>query len=203
MQKGFRQSLEALYLRRSQRESNAHASYGYTQLLMSLIQEWRALFKRPELPFIFAQLPNYTLEPDCDWPRLRDEQRRALTLWKTAMVVTIGYGEDNDLHPLDKRHVAQRLATAAESLVYGRDREPMGPLPVMAIHKDGGIEISFIHTGGGLVCTGDVPFDILEPGGSIYRVKACRYDCHGGHGTGRASGAVRELSPVQCQFVGQ
>lgn len=40
------------------------------------------------------------------------------------------------------------LATAAESLVYGRDREPMGPLPVMAIHKDDGIEISFIHTGG-------------------------------------------------------
>ena len=134
---------------------------------MSLIQEWRALLKRPELPFIFTQLPNYTLEPDCDWPRLRDEQRRALTLWNTAMVVTIGYGEDNDLHPLDKRHVAQRLATAAESLVYGRDREPMGPLPVMAIHKDDGIEISFIHTGGGLVCTGDVPFDILEPGGSI------------------------------------
>ena len=56
------------------------------------------------------------------------------------MVVTIGYGEDNDLHPLDKRHVAQRLTTAAESLVYGRDREPMGPLPVMAIHKDDGIE---------------------------------------------------------------
>mgnify|MGYP000258368098 CR=1 FL=1 len=64
------------------------------------------------------------------------------------MVVTIGYGEDNDLHPLDKRHVAQRLATAAESLVYGRDREPMGPLPVMAIHKDDGIEISFTHTEG-------------------------------------------------------
>ena len=79
MQEGFRQSLEALY-RRSQRESNAHASYGYAQLLMSLIQEWRALFKRPELPFIFAQLPNRTLEPDCDWPRLRDKQRRALTL---------------------------------------------------------------------------------------------------------------------------
>ncbi|MCH4836240.1 sialate O-acetylesterase [Bifidobacterium pseudocatenulatum] len=125
MQKGFRQSLEALY-RRSQRESNAHASYGYAQLLMSLIQEWRALFKRPELPFIFAQLPNCTLEPDCDWPRLRDKQRRALTLRNTAMVVTIGYGEDNDLHPLDKRHVAQRLTTAAESLVYGRDCEPMG-----------------------------------------------------------------------------
>ena len=119
---------------------------------MSLIQEWRALLKRPELPFIFAQLPNYTLEPDCDWPRLRDEQR---------------------------------------------------PLPVMVIHKDDGIEISFTHTGGGLVCTGDVPFDILEPGGSIYRVKARRYDCYGGNGTGRASGAVRELSPVQCQFVSQ
>lgn len=36
MQKGFRQSLEALYLRR-QRESNAHASYGYAQLLLSLM----------------------------------------------------------------------------------------------------------------------------------------------------------------------
>ena len=47
MQKGFRQSLEAFYLR-SQGESNAHASYGYAQLLMSLIQEWRALLKRPD-----------------------------------------------------------------------------------------------------------------------------------------------------------
>jgi hypothetical protein len=36
MQKGFRQSLEAFYLR-SQGESNAHASYGYAQLLMSLM----------------------------------------------------------------------------------------------------------------------------------------------------------------------
>jgi len=36
MRKGFRQSLEALYLRK-QRESNAHASYGYAQLLMSLM----------------------------------------------------------------------------------------------------------------------------------------------------------------------
>ena len=52
---------------------------------MSLIQEWRALFKRPEPPFIFAQLPNYTLESDCDCPRLRDVLRRALTLWNTAM----------------------------------------------------------------------------------------------------------------------
>ena len=81
-------SLGGPSLWRSQRESNAHASYGYAQLLMSLIQEWRALFKRPEPPFIFAQLPNYTLESDCDWPRLRDEQRRALTLWNTAMAVT-------------------------------------------------------------------------------------------------------------------
>lgn len=153
-----------------QGESNAHEAPGYARMLMALIQEWREVFERPDLPFLFAQLPNYTLEPDCDWPRLRDEQRKALALRHTAMVVTIGFGEDNDLHPLDKRSVGERFALAARNVAYGEPCEGMGPVPVRAVRMHDAVVIDFTHVAGGLSASGDVAFDILEPAGGAYHV---------------------------------
>lgn len=153
-----------------QGESNTHEAAGYGDLLMALIQQWRELFGRADLPFLFAQLPNHTLEPEHDWPRLRDEQRRALALRNTAMIVTIGYGEDNDLHPLDKRHVGERFAESAEAVVYGFPHDSMGPLPMRAVCTSDTIEISFTHTGSGLQAEGALEFEVREPGGRIDRV---------------------------------
>ncbi len=154
-----------------QGESNTSEAAGYSRLLMALIQEWRDVFGRPDLPFLFAQLPNYTLEPHNDWPRLRDEQRRSLALHNTAMIVTIGFGEDNDLHPVDKYHVGERFALAAESLVYGFKHESMGPLPTRATRTANTIDIQFVHVADGLNATDDVIFEIYEPGGKSTSVK--------------------------------
>ncbi|WP_169171750.1 sialate O-acetylesterase [Bifidobacterium oedipodis] len=155
-----------------QGESNAHAAPGYARMLAALIQEWREVFERADLPFLFAQLPNYTLEPDCDWPRLRDEQRKVLALRHTAMIVTIGFGENNDLHPLDKRSVGERFALAARSVAYGEACESMGPLPVRAVRTHNAVIVDFVHVAGGLQASGDVEFDILEPGGTAYHATA-------------------------------
>lgn len=106
-----------------QGESNTGAPQDYDALFRTMIEDWRAQWKNPKLPFLYAQIANYKT-PDFseNWPELRDRQRAALTLPDTAMIVTIDCGEDNDLHPTDKRTVGERLASAAERIAYGLPR---------------------------------------------------------------------------------
>ena len=135
-----------------QGESNTFQPYRYGEKLIGLIQCWRELFGDARLPFIVVQLPGFGLEPNHDWSRLRDEQRMALLLDDTALVTTADCGEDNDLHPTDKRTVADRIVAAAMSLAYGSDDEPMGPFAFEA-HFDpenSKVYLPFSHTGKGL-----------------------------------------------------
>ena len=53
---------------------------------------------------------------------MRDQQLRTLSVPNTAMVVTVGLGEWNDIHPLRKKEIGQRLALAAEKLAYGQQK---------------------------------------------------------------------------------
>ncbi|KAB8289740.1 sialate O-acetylesterase [Bifidobacterium avesanii] len=144
---------------------------GYAAKMMALIQCWRALFGRPDLPFIYAQLPNLTIQAH-GYARLRDEQRRALALDGTAMIVTLDAGEDNDLHPIDKETIGRRFAVAADALVYGGGVESMGPLVSRAEVRRGAGEIvvRFTHCGGGLRTAGGpgagvIPFELIDPAG--------------------------------------
>jgi sialate O-acetylesterase len=50
---------------------------------------------------------------------LREAQRLALSLPYTGMAVTLGCGEWNDVHPLNKKEVANRLALEAKRVAYG------------------------------------------------------------------------------------
>lgn len=145
-----------------QGESNAsRSSEGYGRKLIGLIQDWRRLFHRPDLPFIYVQLPNLKIEGQ-QWPRLRDEQRKALVLDHTAMVVSCGLGEDNDLHPLNKKAVGERLAYAAQSIVYGADHPAMGPRISHAERREEGIVLHFAEAGSGLVTNGPLKFDLVD-----------------------------------------
>jgi sialate O-acetylesterase len=76
---------------------------------------------------------------------------KALEIPNTAMAVTIDLGEWNDIHPDNKKDVGERMALAAEKLVFNEDVVYSGPL-----YKDHKIEgnrivISFSHVGGGLI----------------------------------------------------
>ncbi len=68
-----------------------------------------------------------------------------------AMAVTIGLGEKNDIHPLRKKEVGQRLALAAEKLAY-RDKKVVASGPICQSMKVKGnkIELSFSEYGSGL-----------------------------------------------------
>ena len=45
----------------------------------------------------------------------------------TAMVVAIDVGEWNDIHPVDKKTLGQRLALAARAVALGEDVQYQGP----------------------------------------------------------------------------
>jgi sialate O-acetylesterase len=108
------------------------------------------------MPFIIVQLPEFMKDPgpwpvETDWACRRDEQRRAaLNRHHTALVVGLGLGEWNDVHPLNKKDLAQRVFSAAEFLAYKNDKAPLSPVPEKATLKGNEVVIAFSHTGNGL-----------------------------------------------------
>lgn len=142
-----------------QGESDSGQSRNYGILFPAMIANWRALWSRPDLPFLFVQLPEYKGTP----PEMRDVQRQvAEDTPHTGMVVTIDVGDAGDIHPPDKRPVGARLALLARERVYGGQVTGSGPLIDEAQASDGKVVLTFKHVGEGLVAkTGDlVGFEI-------------------------------------------
>lgn len=138
-----------------QGESNTDAANEYAKMFQVMIEDWRKQWNRPDLPFLFVQLTNF-MEPkdqpeDSNWARTREAQMKALALPHTAMAVTIDVGEWNDIHPLNKKAVGERLAAAARHEVYGEELAYSGPLYKDMQTKGNKIVLSFEHVNGGLV----------------------------------------------------
>ena len=142
-----------------QGESNTDDPEEYSRLFPALITNWRDKWDRPYLPFLFVQLANFMEtkeEPaDSNWARLREAQSQTLTLPKTGMAVTIDVGEWNDIHPLNKKAVGDRLARAAKNVAYDEEIIPGGPLFDSLVKKGDSIVISFDNVGKGLIAKGD------------------------------------------------
>lgn len=142
-----------------QGESNAGRAHEYGALMTSLITGWRELWNMPDMPFLLVQLPNYmqTHEQPTDsgWARIREAQLQAFkTIPNTALAVTYDVGEWNDIHPLNKKAVAQRLFLGARKAVYGEKVTASGP-----VYKDMKVDgdkiiITFTETGRGLMAKG-------------------------------------------------
>ncbi len=115
-----------------QGEANTKKSKEYSDLLSTLIETWRKDWEKPNLPFIFPQLPNYMQEANFQensaWAELRYQQLKTLKIPHTAMTVNIDLGQWNDIHPLEKQPVGQRLAMCAIKIAYGEKDAPQCPL---------------------------------------------------------------------------
>ena len=138
-----------------QGESNVGAAEEYQQLFPALIADWRKAWGLGDFPFLFVQLANYqmaTEQPsDSAWARLREAQLMTeKSVPNTAMVVATDIGEWNDIHPLDKRSVADRLALAAQKLVYKKDIVHSGPTFQAFTIESNKAVIQFKNTGAGL-----------------------------------------------------
>ncbi|OQD41931.1 hypothetical protein BUL40_13855 [Croceivirga radicis] len=152
-----------------QGESNSGNPTGYGTYLKALIKDMRNQFNAPEAPFLFVQLANYQdvdyLPTESNWAALRFEQFTALTEPKTAMAVAIDLGEWNDIHPLNKKDVGERLALGALKLGYGEDIVYSGPLFSATKVVGNSIVISFDQIGSGLVAIDDKPLHRFEIAG--------------------------------------
>jgi sialate O-acetylesterase len=142
-----------------QGEANTSKPREYRQLLPALIADWRNKWRLGDLPFLYVQLPNFMevqySPSESQWAELREAQLSALSVPNTAMAVAIDAGEWNDLHPLDKKDVGDRLALAAENIAYGEhDLVYSGPIYRSATVDGNKIVISFTHTGSGLLIKG-------------------------------------------------
>ena len=137
-----------------QGESNDKNPVEYRDLFPALINDWRKGFDQGDVPFIYAQLPNYMETSDTpsvsDWAIIREAQLDAQKLKNTAMAVTIDIGEWNDIHPLNKKDAGYRLYLAAEKVAYKKDIVYTGPTYNSMTKTGNKIIITFTNTGGGL-----------------------------------------------------
>lgn len=138
-----------------QGESNTSRAAEYACLQPALIADWRSKWKEGNLPFLYVQLPGFGdynyLPAEGQWAELREAQSKSLSVPNTAMAIAIDLGEWNDLHPDRKKPVGDRLALAAEKLVYGMNIVATGPTYRSSTTEGNKITIQFDNTGGGLV----------------------------------------------------
>ena len=141
-----------------QGESNADRptdAIAYREQFKAMIQDWRRGWGRPDLPFLWVQLPNFQ-QPQADpnaasnWALLRESQTAALGLPRTGQAVIIDLGETEDIHPKNKLDVGNRLALVGRRVAYGERVPDSGPT-FRAMRIDGSrVIVDLDHVGSGL-----------------------------------------------------
>ena len=157
-----------------QGESNTHTAHAYRKLLPAMIKGWRKNWGYGDLPFLIVQLPNFgakSADPNAGskWAELREAQALALSEPATAMAVIIDLGTA-DVHPGNKRDVAERLFSVAEKCVYGKKDTVTSPVFDAMTVKDGKVLITFREVGSGLVAKDGKPvrgFAVAEKDGKF------------------------------------
>jgi sialate O-acetylesterase len=142
-----------------QGEANTGRAAEYNQLLPALIADWRTKWNEGTLPFLYAQLPNFMdvqyLPSESQWAELREAELNTLSVPNTGMAVAIDAGEWNDIHPVNKKPVGERLALAAEKVAYGDNSVvASGPIYQSAKVEGDKIIITFSNVGSGLIAKG-------------------------------------------------
>ena len=98
-----------------QGESNVERRNEYTSLLCGMIQNWRDTFNDQSLPFYIVELAEFLHESDIQgrnaWEEMRQQQAKAAKESGDAVLIkNKDLGEWNDIHPLDKKALGQRIA---------------------------------------------------------------------------------------------
>jgi len=122
----------------------------YADLTRLMVSDYRKKWKDHHLPFYFVQLSSIdTIKYEGRlWPGFRNEQRKILSsLTYSGMAVCSDIGARDDVHPVNKKLVGERLARWALNKTYNQDILPSGPLPLSAEYTDGRVVISFQYTG--------------------------------------------------------
>ena len=145
-----------------QGESNASRAYQYRKLFPLMISSWRSEWDHGDFPFYWVQLADFrqeTSEPgDSTWAELREAQTMALDLPNTGQAVITDLGEASDIHPRNKRDVANRLARWALAKNYGFQLPHRSPQFKSMEAVDDKVILTLEHVGGGIDT-----FDVAKP----------------------------------------
>ncbi|MDR2596335.1 MAG: hypothetical protein LBC76_03330 [Treponema sp.] len=137
-----------------QGESNDSAPHEYSALFLLMINDWRKKNGNEELPFLFVQLPIFGELSDNDemssWAILREAQKEAMSLPSAGMAAALDLGEWNDLHPLNKKDIGERLFTAAEKALFKTQNTSPGPVLRSHEKRQEKLFLYFDNCGGGL-----------------------------------------------------
>ncbi len=149
-----------------QGESNCENYPIYSQLMKTLIENWRADFKR-DFPFYFVQIAPFNYGDKGTSEYLREQQELAAkTVPNTGMVVISDLVDNiKDIHPKDKLNVGKRLANYALAETY---KQNMGAYKSpsyqsMQVEK-GKVHLMFNDVLTGLKSTGKTPERFLIAG---------------------------------------
>ncbi len=140
-----------------QGESNADRAYQYRESFPLMIQNWRNDWK-DEFPFLFVQLSSYgsnqSSNEGSSWAELREAQTMTLQLPKTGMTVTTDIGNPNDIHPINKKDVGNRLALNAMKVAYNNSKTIQSPMYKQVQFAENKAIVTFENSGSSLVAKG-------------------------------------------------
>ena len=173
-----------------QGESNAGEPVLYKDLFEKMVRGYRKKWQNKELPVYYVQLPNFDVDmQDGDapytgreWALMRLMQSEGLAIPHTGMVTTIDVGEDNDIHPLNKKDIGYRLALLA-ARKYRPDWEYSGPVALKATAERSdtgkGCKVCILcsHANGMYAYNKDKgdairDFELLDENGNVYTANA-------------------------------
>lgn len=149
-----------------QGESNCGNYPIYSQLMKTLIENWRADFRK-DFPFYLVQIAPYTYGDKGTSEYIREQEEIvAKTVPNTGMVVITDLVDNiKDIHPKDKLNVGKRLANYALAETYkqnvGAYKSPS--FKSMQVEK-GKVVLSFNDVLTGLKSTGKAPEKFLIAG---------------------------------------
>ena len=148
-----------------QGESNRNESTLYQTLFPAMITDWRSQWKLGDFPFLFVQVAPYKdMTPDIRESQLISYQR----VPNTAMVVTTDCGDCNDIHPINKQPVGNRLSLGARALAYGEKIAYMGPVQTSVKRSGNKVVLGFEHAQKGLQKNNALKGFEISVGGDVF-----------------------------------
>lgn len=158
-----------------QGESNVGTWYGYDKIMKTMANSWRKAWGE-EIPFYFVQIAPFQYNNKIPLAALLREQqsKTALELPNSGMVVVTDLVDNiKDIHPIQKKEVANRLTKIALKDIYGyKEKDILSPIyKDQTINKDK-IEINFHHLDGNLKSKGKEISDLYIAGNDKVFYKA-------------------------------
>ncbi len=132
-----------------QGETNTANPDEYPHVFSTLIKDWRTSWQQ-DFPFYYAQIAPYNYGDNNDnGVKVRDAQRKTLTIPNTGMVFTGDVGNFENIHPRDKKTVGVRFANLALKETYGKfTNEVYGPLVEKVYEERKYVVVEFSHAEG-------------------------------------------------------